>query len=142
MQFFITPVNFNPGLQLVNLNYSSPIPIGSNVLVKLNIDADTQLLTRKETWMPLYVLDEDLCKLFDLFLGQLIYDMQRALGILPKSCPLPRGTFHAVNHTIDSKTLKLQTFPYGNIRFRVSGIEKQSKESLFKLGIIIKNNKP
>ncbi|KAF2886323.1 hypothetical protein ILUMI_19852, partial [Ignelater luminosus] len=106
--------------------------------VKLQIDADAGI-SRKELWLPLVTIEETLCKLFDIFLGQLMYDIERALGIIPKSCPVPRGVFHAVNHTVDFRTLKLQTFPYGTIRFLANGIEKQSKENLFNLGIIFLN---
>ncbi|KAF2889617.1 hypothetical protein ILUMI_16556 [Ignelater luminosus] len=130
VQFYVHPRDYNPGLQLADVNFSTPLPLGTNVLTKVQAVADMQMIGR-DIWIPLFTVEDDLCRILYMYLGQLMYDLQRDFGILPKSCPVPRGTFHAVNHTFNYRTLKLQTFPFGKINITISGLEKATKEKLW-----------
>ncbi|KAF2887076.1 hypothetical protein ILUMI_19097, partial [Ignelater luminosus] len=57
--------------------------------VEFHVDVDADL-TNKETWIPLFTINEEFCKFIDKFLGQFFYDIERAAGILPKSCPIAK----------------------------------------------------
>ncbi|KAF2887685.1 hypothetical protein ILUMI_18488 [Ignelater luminosus] len=89
VQFYVHPRDYNPGLQLADVNFSTPLPLGTNVLTKVQAVADMQMIGR-DIWIPLFTVEDDLCRILYMYLGQLMYDLQRDFGILPKSCPVPR----------------------------------------------------
>ncbi|KAF2888464.1 hypothetical protein ILUMI_17709 [Ignelater luminosus] len=114
------------------------MPLGNDVLGTFYVEADTQLGER-ENWFHIFTIEDGICRIFDRFLGQLIYDMERAIGILPKSCPIPRGSYHAVNYSMNFQTLRLQTFPFGKIRVKANGVDRPKKDKLWCFNIIIIN---
>ncbi|KAF2887278.1 hypothetical protein ILUMI_18895, partial [Ignelater luminosus] len=138
VQFFVNPINFAPGYQLVEFNYSSPIPLGNDVMVRCNIYLDIGTKNTKN-WSLLFPINEEFCKFTDKYLRQFFYDMETAVGIIPKSCPIPKGTYHALNYTMNFRTLKLQTFPFGDMKLTVSGVTKHSRKELWSYVVLLSN---
>lgn len=45
----------------------------------------------RRTWQRLVELEDDLCRVFQIYLGRFAYDMETAMGIIPRGvCPIPK----------------------------------------------------
>ncbi|KAF2900307.1 hypothetical protein ILUMI_05880 [Ignelater luminosus] len=135
VKFYLSPRDSVPGLQRVDINLTSNKPIGENT--KLKCTGYSEINKR---WIRLFHYEDDFCHTFNTYVGQLFYDMERAAGILPGTCPMPKGNYHIVNFTLDYQKLKLQSFPFGKMKYLLECSDKTTKAVTSCLNIVIVNH--
>ncbi|KAF2889333.1 hypothetical protein ILUMI_16840, partial [Ignelater luminosus] len=104
-----------------------PIPKGNYHALILNFDLENNI--GRKTWQHLVKVEDDFCRALQIYMGRFAYDMETALGILPRGvCPIPKGNYHAVNYTADFSLMRLQALPFGRLRLIGKYLEKSSKD--------------
>ncbi|KAF2898619.1 hypothetical protein ILUMI_07565, partial [Ignelater luminosus] len=69
-------------------------------------------------FMNLFVIREKkACNSVHNYLGEFIYDVERAAGLITRMCPVSKGRYTVRNLPLDFNKITLQTFPFGSLRF-------------------------
>ncbi|KAF2895134.1 hypothetical protein ILUMI_11039 [Ignelater luminosus] len=75
--------------QIIDVTLVTPIPLGNQL--KFTVIIDLQNKHSARGWQHLVTVDDDLCRARQLYMGPLAYDMETALGVLPRGvCPIPQ----------------------------------------------------
>ncbi|KAF2900305.1 hypothetical protein ILUMI_05878, partial [Ignelater luminosus] len=135
IKVYVTFKDFIPGHQTIDANLSTPITMGENAVLRIYLELEAKL--RRDRWVHLITLEDDFCRMAQMYFGEFWYDLERAAAVLPRTCPIQRGNYHIMNHKLNFAKLKLQTFPFGRLRVTMLMQDKSTKNVLCcSIGII------
>ncbi|KAF2900306.1 hypothetical protein ILUMI_05879 [Ignelater luminosus] len=140
IKVYVTFKDFIPGHQTIEANLSTPITIDESTVLKTSVDIEAKL--KRSRWVHLFTVEDDFCRVIQMYIGEFWYEIQRAAAVAPRTCPIPRGNYHVVNHKLNFEKLKLQTFPFGRLRVTMITRDKYTKNVLSCLVCIIANYLP
>ncbi|XP_044754355.1 uncharacterized protein LOC123313506 [Coccinella septempunctata] len=113
------------GIQIAGGTLKTDIETGDNV--ENNVDIYTLdngefkfLINAKETW----------CNSLHNYMGDFGYDMQKAAGINPGTCPLPAGEYSIKDHPLDFSKFKFRDVPKGTLKMVDNILDLKTKEKL------------
>ncbi|KAF2901793.1 hypothetical protein ILUMI_04389, partial [Ignelater luminosus] len=60
------------------------------------------------------------CNSLHKYMGEFMYDIEAAAGLIRGMCPVREGKYHVHNVELDYEKTTLQTFPFGNLRITMT----------------------
>nr|XP_022909497.1 uncharacterized protein LOC111420684 [Onthophagus taurus] len=77
----------------------------------------TMKQSQKDEYARLVSLyDEDTCEALKKFVGPFFHDMQKASGVNPGTCPVPKGDYIMKDYKLDFSKISYQAIPEGIFR--------------------------
>ncbi|KAF2892531.1 hypothetical protein ILUMI_13646, partial [Ignelater luminosus] len=66
------------------------------------------------------------CDAFHNYLGEFVYAIERAMGLIPRACPIPKNKYHFYNLPIDANKITTAiNFPFGNLRITIDILDRK-----------------
>ncbi|XP_045474032.1 uncharacterized protein LOC123680274 [Harmonia axyridis] len=123
------------GVQIAGGSLKTEIETGDNVENNVDIYALENgefkfIINAKETW----------CNSLHNYMGDFGYDMQKAAGLNPGTCPLPAGEYSIKDHPLDFSKFKFQDVPKGTLKMVDNIIDAKTKEKLGCIELVVAIN--
>ncbi|KAF2895132.1 hypothetical protein ILUMI_11037, partial [Ignelater luminosus] len=125
--------------QVLDLTFITPIPLGEQVKLILDVELENKFIVKN--WQRLVTIEDDFCRVIQMYVGPLAHDVETAMGIPRGICPVPKGNYHAINYTIDFNLFRLQAFPFGKLRITNRILEKRNRNVILCAVTMISNMK-
>ncbi|KAF2901792.1 hypothetical protein ILUMI_04388, partial [Ignelater luminosus] len=85
------------------------------------------------------IKEKKACDSIHKYMGEFVYDIEAAAGLIRKMCPIPKGRYHVHNLQLNYEKISLQTFPFGNLRITMAIQDDKNRKNLSCLEVEIEN---
>ncbi|KAF2881987.1 hypothetical protein ILUMI_24190, partial [Ignelater luminosus] len=95
-------------------------------------NASVEILAGKDYVYLFTIRENKACDALHKYLGEFVYTIERAIGLIPRACPIPKillqNNYHLHNLPIDAdKITTAANFPFGNLRITIDVLDSKNR---------------
>ncbi|KAF2899007.1 hypothetical protein ILUMI_07168, partial [Ignelater luminosus] len=96
------------------------------------VNISVEILAVKDYVYLFSVRENKACDAMHKYLGEFIYTVERAVGLIPRACPIPKillqNNYYFYNLPIDAnKITTASNFPFGNLRITLDFLDGKNR---------------